>query len=42
MEQSDSNEPPGAKPMELFVAILLLAAWIVLQAWVLPRMGVKT
>jgi hypothetical protein len=28
--------------MEIFIPIVVLAGWIVLQAWVLPRFGVKT
>jgi hypothetical protein len=32
----------GAKAMELLIIPLLVAAWFILQAWVLPRFGVKT
>jgi hypothetical protein len=32
----------GAKTMEFLVLSGILAAWIILQAWVLPRFGVKT
>jgi len=32
----------GAKSMELLIPLVILAAWIILQAWVLPRFGVKT
>jgi hypothetical protein len=28
--------------MEIFILLGILAAWIILQAWVLPRFGVKT
>ncbi len=28
--------------MEFLIPLLIVAAWIILQAWVLPRMGVKT
>jgi len=28
--------------MELLIVLAVLVLWIVLQAWVLPRMGVKT
>jgi hypothetical protein len=28
--------------MEILIPIAILVAWIVLQAWVLPRFGVKT
>ena len=30
------------RQMEIFIPIALLVAWIALQAWVLPRFGVKT
>ena len=32
----------GAKPMELLIPLGVLLLWIILQAWVLPRLGVKT
>jgi hypothetical protein len=32
----------GSRTMELFIPIVILVAWIVLQAWVLPRFGVHT
>ncbi len=32
----------GGKTVELLIPLALLAAWFVLQAWVLPRFGVKT
>jgi hypothetical protein len=32
----------GATAMEIFIPLVVLAAWIVLQVWVLPRFGVKT
>jgi hypothetical protein len=32
----------GAKPMELLIPLGVLVVWIILQAWVLPRLGVKT
>jgi hypothetical protein len=32
----------GAKAMEVLVPLGILVAWFVLQAWVLPRFGVKT
>lgn len=28
--------------MELLIVILVFVAWIILQAWVLPRFGVST
>jgi hypothetical protein len=45
------NYPPKTPPksghlrvktMELFIPVVFLVAWIILQAWVLPRFGVKT
>jgi type IV secretory pathway TrbD component len=32
----------GGKIMEIIIGLAVLAVWIVLQAWVLPRFGVKT
>ena len=32
----------GVKTMELFIPLGFLVAWIILQAWILPRFGVKT
>jgi hypothetical protein len=32
----------GGKPMEFLIPLGVLAVWIILQAWVLPRLGVKT
>ncbi len=32
----------GGRTMEILIPIAVLVAWIVLQAWVLPRFGVKT
>ena len=32
----------GAKPMEFLIPLGVLVVWIILQAWVLPRLGVKT
>jgi len=30
------------RTMEIFVFLGFLVAWIILQAWVLPRFGVQT
>jgi len=30
------------KVMEIYIPLGVMAAWIILQAWVLPRFGVKT
>jgi hypothetical protein len=32
----------GAKPMEFLILLGVLVVWIILQAWLLPRLGVKT
>jgi hypothetical protein len=32
----------GAKAMEFLIPLAVLVAWVILQAWVLPRFGVKT
>jgi len=34
--------PRGRNTMEILIPIAVVGAWIVLQAWVLPRFGVKT
>jgi hypothetical protein len=45
---SHSSEEPllrqraGGKIMEFLIPLAILAAWLILQAWVLPRCGVKT
>lgn len=35
-------EVQGNKIMEILIPVGLLIVWFVLQAWVLPRFGVKT
>ena len=30
------------KTMEILIPLGILVVWIILQAWVLPRLGVKT
>jgi hypothetical protein len=30
------------KPMEFLIFLGVLVAWVILQVWVLPRLGVKT
>lgn len=32
----------GDNAMEILIALGVLVVWIVLQIWVLPRMGVQT
>jgi hypothetical protein len=33
---------PRGDLLELLIVLAVLVVWIVLQAWVLPRVGVKT
>ena len=46
MSEWDSPLPPrqhtGGQVVELLIPLAVFAAWFVLQAWVLPRFGVKT
>jgi hypothetical protein len=46
MSLSDTDGPPkrrrGVRTMELVLVLAVFVAWVVLQVWVLPRMGVKT
>jgi hypothetical protein len=39
---STKNANTGGKKMELLIPLGVLVVWIMLQAWVLPRLGVKT
>ena len=41
---SDNLEPAkrGGRTMEFLIPLGVLLVWIILQAWVLPRLGVKT
>lgn len=32
----------GAKKMEVLLPLGIVALWVILQAWVLPRLGVQT
>jgi hypothetical protein len=32
----------GGKMMEFLIPLGVLVVWIILQVWVLPRLGVKT
>lgn len=32
----------GGRTMEILIPLGILVVWIILQAWVLPRFGVKT
>jgi hypothetical protein len=42
MNSSVTTERKKGTTMEILIPIAVLVAWIVLQAWVLPRFGVKT
>ena len=33
---------PGGTIVEILIPVAVLVVWFVLQAWVLPRFGVKT
>lgn len=32
----------GGRTMEILIPLGILVVWVILQAWVLPRLGVKT
>jgi hypothetical protein len=36
------KDQQGGNNMELLIPLGILAVWIILQAWVLPRFGVQT
>jgi len=42
MDTNSEKANTGGKTMELLIPLGILVAWIILQAWVLPRLGVKT
>ena len=42
MVQRQLSRTWGGRVMEILVPLGIVAVWIILQAWVLPRMGVKT
>ena len=42
MNNGSTLERKKAPTMELLIPLAVLVAWIILQAWVLPRFGVKT
>ncbi len=39
---SGGSEQQGAKLMEFLIPLGVLVVWFILQAWALPRLGVKT
>lgn len=42
MNRTLETERKRGPAMEILVPIAVLVVWVVLQAWVLPRFGVKT
>ena len=42
VNHSVERESKGGKPMEFLIPLGVLVVWIILQAWLLPRLGVKT
>lgn len=44
MTKNDNLIPKkrGGGTMEILIPLGILLVWIILQAWVLPRLGVKT
>jgi hypothetical protein len=42
MHLNTSRTDKGCKTMEYLIPLGVLVVWIILQAWVLPRLGVKT
>lgn len=42
MFDSVATTEKRGQTMEILIPIGFLVAWIILQAWVLPRFGVKT
>ena len=42
MNTANTTASSGGKTMEILIPLGILVVWIILQAWVLPRFGVKT
>lgn len=42
MNSDSTTERKRGPAMEILIPIAVLVAWIILQAWVLPRFGVET
>jgi hypothetical protein len=42
MDATSTRASRGGKTMEILIPLGILVVWIILQAWVLPRFGVKT
>jgi hypothetical protein len=42
MNNNVATERKRGPAMEILIPIAIFGAWIILQAWVLPRFGVET
>ena len=42
MDTKPGTANKGGKVMEVLIPLGVLVVWFILQAWVLPRFGVKT
>jgi hypothetical protein len=42
MNTNSEKTNTGGRTMEFLIPLGILVAWIILQAWALPRLGVKT
>jgi hypothetical protein len=42
MDATNNTANRGGRTMEILIPLGILVVWIILQAWVLPRFGVKT
>ena len=42
MSETVTDRQMRGGKMEFLIPLALLAVWIILQVWVLPRLGVKT
>ena len=42
MDMNSEQANTGGKTMAFLIPLGVLVVWIILQAWVLPRLGVKT
>ena len=42
MNTNPETANTGGEAMEFLIPLGVLVVWIILQAWVLPRLGVKT
>lgn len=42
MSSDQTTRAWGGRIMEILMPLGIVAVWIILQVWVLPRMGVKT